>query len=1087
MDRPENDNPLIERILSSSRPVVLVRGPACSGKTAAALGVYQRFVDDAGSARSLLIAPNAPAVSELRRKLLDASPAGVVARGEVGTFSALAARILSAAGDTSQTLSAFRRRVLLRRIVDELAAQGKLSAFRSVVDTPGLVVAIDRAIAELKRAAVPPEALALAVGRAPGRSRDLLEVYHRYQTALIEAGTYDVEGQMWEAREVLSAAPSDRPPPGLDSIAAAVADGFTDFTPTQLAILRELGRRFERVLITLPFADDGREKVWYWTGRTLHRIRETFGEKLEEIETAPRPTAMRALWDKVFDIDASPADLPGELQLIAAPSVEEEVAAVAREIKRELGSGGAPERIAVLARSPDEYRPAIERIFPVHDIPLARSPVPLTDAPIVRFVLDVAGVAPRCTFRDVLRVIGNSYFRPQALGAYGPDEVAAAQMLIREGNVLAGRSSYAEAGERIVRRARENSDEDDEDLQLGPVRTSPAILRAASEMLQKLFDLAEGASDAEGIARLVDALQLRLAACEGGEAEQIARDLRALAALDEALRSPGEGLATLAHLREALGVVNCPSARTESLVDVLDVLDARALRYDRVFLLGLSEGQFPRRFVESSLISEADRQAWARCGVALDQRGDLTAREMLLFYLAVSRADKALSVSFLESDAAGRARAAGGFLLSLLAPFGGLESADREGRVRRISPGSFVRTGDEIASPRDALNAALVNLFNRPIPGGAGALGWAVENAHPQILRAARGLLARRHRYTRGECDQYDGRITDPELLRRLGERFPGETVFSAGRLNAYGRCPWWFFAESVLKLRPLAVPQRRLEAVERGLFVHDVLFDVMSHLRDEADGSFRLGDVERAHLSEVLDEAVKRRSAAVEGRRPPYPALWKVQREQMRGQIRDYLLDRCERDAEVAHLHFELGFGLDDVDPELLDPTSRTDPITIHTPAGEVRIRGKIDRVDRVEGETGGLLVIDYKTGRLPSHSDIAAGRNLQLPVYTEAAEQILGASALGGVFHQVIDRTERHFSAVRPPRGDKRAFEQRRLAARAKIAELVAGMGRGRFDAFPTHDCPPYCPYRQICHYSPARVELKAPPDDEDREVSP
>jgi hypothetical protein len=38
---------------------------------------------------------------------------------------------------------------------------------------------------------------------------------------------------------------------------------------------------------------------------------------------------------------------------------------------------------------------------------------------------------------------------------------------------------------------------------------------------------------------------------------------------------------------------------------------------------------------------------------------------------------------------------------------------------------------------------------------------------------------------------------------------------------------------------------------------------------------------------------------------------------------------------------------------------------------------------------------------------------------------------------------------------------------------------MRDGRFDVLPTHDCPGYCPYRQVCHYADARAELKVRED--------
>jgi hypothetical protein len=161
---------------------------------------------------------------------------------------------------------------------------------------------------------------------------------------------------------------------------------------------------------------------------------------------------------------------------------------------------------------------------------------------------------------------------------------------------------------------------------------------------------------------------------------------------------------------------------------------------------------------------------------------------------------------------------------------------------------------------------------------------------------------------------------------------------------------------------------------------------------------------------------------------------------------------------------------------------TPRPDPIELPTDAGRIRVRGKIDRVDRVRfGDRGGLLVVDYKTGRLPAVTDITEGRNVQLVVYAAAAEAILKAECMGGAFHRVgpSGATSRQFfAAMKLSRGrysPMEDFPEQRKAVLETIRGFVEGMGRGRFDMAPTHDCPSYCPYRQICQYSPARAQVK------------
>jgi len=1099
MARPAEKDELLNRIVSCQRPVVVLRGPAACGKTTAALSMYRHFTAPDGRAQCLLLAPNAAAAAHLRRRLLEGSATGVVVSPQVMTFAVLAGRVLAAAGDEGRSISAFRRRLLLQRIVDELAAAGKIKALSAVVETPGLVVTLDRTIAELKRAAVEPEALLAALGRRGDKCRDLYEVYVRYQRQLRAANLYDVEGRMWQARDLLAASrrlPTGpdagqagagghaAEPPGLTGLAAIAADGFTDFTPTQLEMLQLAAGRLQRVLITLPHAADGRSRLWHWTARTLNNIRRAFGEELEEIvvEKPDRASNGRGrlmmLCDRLFDIKAQPCPHPQNIEVIAAAGADAEVAAVARRIKSLLLAGARPGSIAVLARSLEAYRSTVERIFAAHDIPVAPAPVPLTSVPIVRFALDVASLAPRFDSADVLRVIKSSYFRPQAMGDFDERTAAAAEMLIREGNVLAGADAYAAAAARLARRIPQVDEDQEQMIQLGPLATSREHLSAAADMLARLFALAEAASKCAatgGLESLLEKLQLHAVACGQGEAALVARDLRALSALTGALGELDGPAPTLRRLSGALEAVSCPPARRETVVELLDILDARAMRYDHVFLLGVSEGRFPGRFVEKSLIGQADRPAWAGRGVMLDSREDLTSREMLLFYLAVSRADKDLTLSYLESDASGRCGAAGSFLLSLLGPAGGLDAA----RVERIPPGGFIPAAEKLSSRRDAFNAAISGLFDSRPGQPNDALSWACANEPEKIARAAMGLWARHNRWRAGQCDQFDGRITDADLLARLGRRFGKEAVFSTGQLNSFGQCPWRFFAAHVLELKPLAQPQRRLEAVGRGIFCHNVLFRVMSRLRDECGGPVRLPDVQQDRLMAALDEAVAAESETIESHRPPYPVLWRSQRQEMHRDLRRYLLGQHRREEPAGRsIHFELGFAARG-DDDLLDPASTAEPVAIDTPAGEICLAGKIDRVDRVRFAGGeGLLVIDYKTGSIPTTADIDAGRNLQLPLYSLAVAAMLGGAPAGGVFHKIPDGPRLYFSALKKARGEERDFPERLDAAVATAGRFVAAIRAGRFDPLPTNKCPKWCEFRQICHYSETRAQIKGAP---------
>ena len=1187
------DGPL-EALLASGARAVLLRGPAGCGKTTLALDAYRRCAAPGEIPAAWLLAPNDATARALTRRLLATAAEGVLLHPHVMTFDNLSGRILSAAGGTVRRIGGLRRRLLLRRIVRELHAAGRLPFLAPAVDTPGLIAALQRNVSELKRATADPAELAHRVGSPRGAAGDVLTVYRAYQQALTDADACDADGQMWLARDFLQNLKHHPDTPladlGLPSLRTLIVDGFTDFTPTQLEILALLRPKLTQLIVTLPLPgeNDGRERLWLWTNRTHARLHEALGHDLQEIslsgrhahvfvgmkdsedKTCPRrrghatqsEPSLSNLAQNVFRYDAV-SDRPDGLEVIAAPGMEAEVQEVARRIKRLLlhaspqNSNKSPTEspmrkhgenptqgvdappphgggsmntnsnspsIAILARDIEPYQPVIDRIFRQMNIPVRPAETSLSETPVVQFcfaAVDLArpaagaGLQQPFAFPNILRVLRNSYFRPEAIGPFDAATVNLAEMVIRRGNVLAGRDACAQAVERLTQQAaatfdkNNEHDEDDESLESSPLPADESALRKAGALLQALFDLSERSQTPAGFLAMLDALHLPAAIRRQDSPAGVARDFRAIDALRHAVVSLTDVLFMdsaddLDALREALADVSLPAPRGESLVDVLGVLDARAMRWDHVFLLGCDEGLFPRRFSDSSLLGETDRRAWRDAGVRLDLRADLTAREMLLFYLAVSRAEKRLTISYRKSDAIGRPGAPGGFLQTLVDAFGGFDALKSRGAYSSPPVGRFVPPPAEVATDNEALALAVMEQAPCESMGNPQSMGetnprlsagassppaptnattyyaWVEKNDSARLHRAMLGARTLQRRWQAGACSRYDGRLSDPDLLEHLRQTIPSRTIFSAAQLSTYNQCPWRYFARFLLHLAPLEAPRRELEAVGRGLFCHNVLCATLSNLAESLGRPLEVARIEPETLLQTFDRAFDDQARRVELRRPVYPALWAIQREQMRTQLRDYLLSQhADAMFRPQCLRFELSFGQGDSRAAWIDPASRPEPVAVETPAGAIRLGGRIDRVDRVHTAAGeGLFVVDYKTGRLPGEKEIVEGRNTQMPLYTAVVESLLGEKVLGGAFHSLKGDKPVFFAAVKVYRGnvkeDEKYVENRRLAMQA-VGHAVEGMAAGRFDLLPNKGACDYCEYRRMCHFSPARDELR------------
>src|ERR1700676_3804835 len=88
----------------------------------------------------------------------------------------------------------------------------------------------------------------------------------------------------------------------------------------------------------------------------------------------------------------------------------------------------------------------------------------------------------------------------------------------------------------------------------------------------------------------------------------------------------------------------------------MDVMTARGLSFDAVFVLGLNEKLFPRLIREDPFLSDAARSGLAQAlGCRLSRKMDGFQEEKLLFELATTSARKTLHLSCQRSDEEGKA------------------------------------------------------------------------------------------------------------------------------------------------------------------------------------------------------------------------------------------------------------------------------------------------------------------------------------------------------------------------------------------------------------------------------------------------
>ena len=364
--------------------------PAGHGKTTYVLErIHQVRATDPLAPISVVL-PNQAQVSAFRQRLgVGGGALGV----SVGTFYALYPEILAWARKPEPRLPEPAQYRLIRSIVMGLAEEGRLRYYAPLRDKPGFVVALRALLEELKRAGIRREKFRQAIQSLPDREPRLLElaeIYDTYQDWLLDHKWADTEGQGW-----LAALALERQPDLGRHLRLLIVDGFDEFNPTQLDVLKLLAGRAAETLITLTGTkqDPPRPALRRFT-RELQAISLALSlepEPLPDQSPAATPAPLAHLEANLFEPQSLPFPLPSEgdetsqempfasgdahsagrkrseapeaLAFLEAQNRAEEARAALRWLKARLVRDNmAPTEVALLARDLTPYRPFIEEI-----------------------------------------------------------------------------------------------------------------------------------------------------------------------------------------------------------------------------------------------------------------------------------------------------------------------------------------------------------------------------------------------------------------------------------------------------------------------------------------------------------------------------------------------------------------------------------------------------------------------------------------------------------------------------------------------------------------------------------------------------
>ena len=392
-------------------------------------------------------------------------------------------------------------------------------------------------------------------------------------------------------------------------------------------------------------------------------------------------------------------------------------------------------------------------------------------------------------------------------------------------------------------------------------------------------------------------------------------------------------------------------------VQITTLNEIRGLNFDYLFIGGLNDGDFPTRFTPEIFFSGSFA------------RGEIQhqVEQRYLFYQALCTWRKKLYLSYPEFD--GKRELVQS---SFLKDFNSLFITEN---INRDYFKNEIHSKEELLELLGKINPERRKEINIP----------AEINIDIDAINRAIEIDKRRMEEPFGESE-FTGFISKDipcELKNKLGEISEGE--FSATQLENYAKCPYKYFVENVLKLETITEPVEELEAFEYGSLIHTILYEFYTKLKEKGIILFNCTDEELKVAEDLLFKIAEKRfdelNLNAELSFYEREKLLGINGRRTQSLLYKFLEEERKSDGGYVPTFFELSFG----------KVRHSEKFREGVKVGNVKLKGKIDRVD-INEEEKTLKVIDYKLGGTkPSAEDLSTGISLQLPLYLFAAKKLI------------------------------------------------------------------------------------------------
>ncbi len=924
----------------------------------------------------LFIVPTNRKIRFLKRELISASPNKVAEGINLETIGTFAVKLLLGFEGHSRLISDEAAIVLLKQSFQETELK-YFSNYRDEIPF-GTLERVKNVISEYKRHSITPELLMKESDKLSGseiiKAEDISKIYGKYKSKFEDLGAKEIGDVYDELLRSKGESFSQRFLEYFPDVDTIIINGFDEFTIPEIEIINS-SADINNVDLYLNFDYYKYNPVIFSHLDSCYNKLEGKGFKvIKDLSIVEQTKFLDDVKQNLFINKKTNKTVHFKSQIteITAFNRENEISLIAKEIKKLIADNkAAPNKICVAFNLIKPYTPIVRNQFSVYGIPFN-----LTD----RFSLSTS--SPIIAIINLLEIIENDFYYKNIFRALSNNIIEIGDVDLNnllkasiELKVISGFKNWINSiSDAIIEQ--QNNDGSINEMRRYNVNYEKALddITELNSLLKQFEKPMTLNTFYQNICELIYSLNIYIKILDGFE-DSVEKDVKAVNTFLNSIKEltdllkleygEDKKLPLKFYLNQLITIASFSRYNIKEKpgygVLVTTLNEIRGLQFDYLFIAGLTDGDFPTRyspeiFFSGSFVKEEIRHQ---------------TEERYHFYQALCSWKKGLYLTHPQTDER-KELVESNFLQEFKVTFEIAEKKEEDYDDIIFSRLELLKyVGDSVRK----------NHANIILP----------EEEEFNLKEAKRAIEINEIRLNEPFADSsYTGVLTNEltdELKNKLLEL--KDKQYSITQLESYAKCPYQYFADRVLHLNTLEEPTEELEAFELGSLLHAILFEFYTGLKRENiilqgadDKTFIKTEKLLFKIARDKIDKLKLNSSLTFYEKEKILGIDDDKRNSI---LYKFLVEERNSTDGFIPEFFELAFGK--VDKLTGDNSLSGEEFEI----GDVKVRGKIDRVD-INEKDGFIKIVDYKlSGNRPTQNDLRSGLSLQLPLYLYAAKELI------------------------------------------------------------------------------------------------